>query len=88
MIRKHMVFSGSVQGVGFRYRSCYLARSLGVTGWVRNLSDGRVEMEAQGDERAVEELVKGLDGQSFICIDSIESRNIPVVDEYYFEIIG
>ena len=41
MVRKHIYFSGDVQGVGFRYRSCYIAQSLGLTGWVENLWDGR-----------------------------------------------
>ena len=39
-VRKHIYFSGRVQGVGFRYRSYYIAQSLGVTGWVTNLWDG------------------------------------------------
>ncbi|MFQ8842418.1 MAG: acylphosphatase [Clostridium fessum] len=43
MVRKHIFFSGNVQGVGFRYRSFYIAQSLGLTGWVENLWDGRVE---------------------------------------------
>ena len=47
-IRKHFYFSGRVQGVGFRYRSYYIAQSMGLTGWVRNLWDDRVEMEVQG----------------------------------------
>ena len=47
-IRKHFYFSGRVQGVGFRYRSYYIAQSMGLTGWVRNLWDDRVEMELQG----------------------------------------
>ena len=41
MVRKHIFFSGDVQGVGFRYRSFYIAQSLGLTGWVENLWDGR-----------------------------------------------
>ena len=47
-IRKHILVSGRVQGVGFRYRTYYLAQNLGLTGWVQNLEDGRVEMELQG----------------------------------------
>ena len=43
-VRKHFYFSGWVQGVGFRFKATYLARKYGLTGWVRNLSDGRVEM--------------------------------------------
>ena len=45
MVRKHIFFSGDVQGVGFRYRSFYIAQSLGLAGWVENLWDGRVEMD-------------------------------------------
>ena len=50
-IRKHFYFSGRVQGVGFRYRSYYIAQSMGLTGWVRNLWDDRVEMEVQGNRQ-------------------------------------
>ena len=42
IIRKHYYFEGRVQGVGFRYKAMYLARSMQLTGWVRNLYDGRV----------------------------------------------
>lgn len=46
--RYHLVFSGRVQAVGFRYRAVHAAGSLGLTGWVKNCWDGTVEMEAQG----------------------------------------
>ena len=49
-IRRHIYFSGRVQEVGFRFTACLLARRLGLTGWVKNLWDGRVEMEVQGTE--------------------------------------
>ena len=62
-VRRHIYFSGEVQGVGFRYSASRLARPLGLTGWVRNLWDGRVELEVQGDEAAVAELLRGLDRQ-------------------------
>ena len=47
-VRKHFYFSGDVQMVGFRYQAKYAADDLGLTGWVCNLCDGRVEMEVQG----------------------------------------
>ena len=49
IVRKHIYFSGQVQGVGFRYRAKNAARANDLTGWVDNLWDGRVEMEVQGE---------------------------------------
>ena len=49
-VRKHMIFHGRVQGVGFRYTAKYLARSMNLTGWVKNEYDGTVVMEVQGRE--------------------------------------
>ena len=66
LIRKHYWFSGKVQGVGFRYRACYIASSLGVTGWVRNNWDDRVEMEAQGSRELLAQMVEMLGRQRFI----------------------
>ena len=43
-------YSGSVQGVGFRATTCHIARRFAITGWVRNLPDGRVELLAEGTE--------------------------------------
>ena len=47
MIRRHIVFTRSVQGVGFRYRARHAAELYGCTGWVRNEYDGSVVMEIQ-----------------------------------------
>jgi acylphosphatase len=55
--RVHLLVSGIVQGVSFRYYTVEEARRLGVAGWVRNLADGRVEAEAEGERRALEALV-------------------------------
>jgi acylphosphatase len=46
---KQVVFSGDVQGVGFRFTTNRLAKRYGLTGWVRNLEDGKVELVMQGE---------------------------------------
>ena len=52
--RLHVYFSGHVQGVGFRYAVKALSLEFDVTGWVKNLEDGRVEMLAEGDQDELE----------------------------------
>ena len=77
-IRKHMIFSGEVQGVGFRYTAYMAARELGLTGWVANLSDGRVEMEVQGNDSAIDRLLGRLYSAKWIRITDIEMKILPV----------
>ena len=48
--RLHIHYSGIVQGVGFRFTAERVAVNLGLRGWVRNLSDGRVEVVCEGEE--------------------------------------
>lgn len=57
----HVFYSGIVQGVGFRYRSQAIANSLNISGWVRNLPDGRVEMIAQADKNKLDEFLLAVD---------------------------
>ena len=52
----HITVAGRVQGVGFRWVCRREARALGVTGWVRNRSDGAVEMHAEGAAEALDAL--------------------------------
>ena len=56
--RAHVFVSGIVQGVLFRQKTLEFARSINVDGWVRNLTDGRVEAVFEGEEEAVAELVE------------------------------
>jgi len=51
--RLHIYYSGSVQGVGFRFVAQSAARQLGVIGWVKNLKDGRVEVVCEGEGTAL-----------------------------------
>lgn len=87
-IRRHILFFGRVQGVGFRYYSVHKASSLGLTGWVRNLYDGSVEMEVQGTERTIDNLLQFLESQRHIVIDRMETREIPLQEDRGFHEVG
>ncbi len=88
-VRKHIYFSGMVQGVGFRYRAYYLAENLGLTGWVRNLWDDRVEMEAQGEEQDIYKLIDELQKGRFIHITKLETEEKPIDgSERSFRVVG
>ena len=53
-------FSGTVQGVGFRFTVQRIARRFDVTGFVRNLPDGRVELQAEGKETVLKDFMKAV----------------------------
>jgi acylphosphatase len=55
--RVHILISGRVQGVGFRYATHERATTLGLNGWVRNLPDGRVEAELEGPRPVIEQML-------------------------------
>lgn len=56
-VRAHVFVSGFVQGIFFRYETRKMAYRRNVTGWVRNLSDGRVEAVFEGEKRDVDEMI-------------------------------
>ncbi len=57
MIRRRLLISGRVQGIGYRYSCRRVAESAGVSGWCRNLADGRVEAALEGKADAVERVI-------------------------------
>ena len=81
MIRKHITFTGNVQGVGFRWRAQHAANLYGCTGWVRNEWDGSVTIEIQGSEEQIDMVLKAINNGRYIEIDNMESRTIPVNEE-------
>ncbi|MEX2579082.1 MAG: acylphosphatase [Verrucomicrobiales bacterium] len=60
MTARQYFFSGRVQGVGFRYSTKQLAKGFDVVGWVRNLDDGRVELQIMGEEEELDDFVAEL----------------------------
>lgn len=87
MIRKHIVFSGRVQGVGFRWRAGQAARLYDCTGWCRNEWDGSVTMEIQGKEEDVDKVLESLENGRFIWIHHMDVTEVPTeTGEYGFDI--
>lgn len=56
--RAHILVKGLVQGVFYRYNTMTVAKNLGLTGWVRNLRDGSVEIVCEGEKEKIDSLIK------------------------------
>lgn len=75
---KHIYYSGNVQGVGFRFSTMRVAGGYQVTGFVRNMMDGRVEVLAEGDADEVDRFIEGIaDAMSGYI------RDTRIIDEPY-----
>jgi len=80
-IRKHFVFTGDVQGVGFRYRAQYAAQMADLTGWVINRWDGSVEMEVQGPEEEIERMIERIAAGTYVYITDRKEWRQPIDEE-------
>jgi acylphosphatase len=85
--RRQVTYSGTVQGVGFRYTTCRLAQGHPVVGYVRNLADGRVEMVVEGTPEALDRWMLALAEQmggliSSYDISSYDCDRQPALGEF------
>ena len=85
-MRKYFRLSGWVQGVGFRYRAYHAANRYGVTGYVKNCSDGSVEMELEGTEEDIDRVFMTIEQGHFIRIENMEVKTVPEEGSRSFEI--
>jgi len=87
VVRMRLVFTGEVQGVGFRWRARQAADAYGITGWVQNDDDGSVLMEAQGTQDMIRRMIASIQQGSWVNIRHIRSKFIPLEEhEYYFRV--
>ena len=85
--RWRFLIEGSVQGVGFRQSCRQRAIDLGLCGWVRNLKDGSVEVQAEGGERALNELRLWCErGPSTASVSRVLFSKMPVTGHDWFDI--
>jgi acylphosphatase len=87
--RVHVLISGKVQGVFFRYHTYELAKKLGITGWVRNTSDGKVEAVFEGDGDKIEKILEFCRrGPSLARVEKVEVKEEKFKGEFKdFEIV-
>ncbi|TCI28571.1 acylphosphatase [Exiguobacterium sp. SL-10] len=84
---QHLIVSGRVQGVGFRYFAQSTALEYGVTGWVRNLNDGTVELQIEGDAEKLTSYKRALyDGNRFVGVERIDAEDATVESYRKFDI--
>jgi acylphosphatase len=89
VIRKQVTVFGLVQGVGFRYSAQAEAIRLGLTGFVRNRRDGTVEVQLEGDEASVGQMVGWLRaGPRGARVERVEVADVDVAGDTEFRIIG
>ena len=81
MVRKYIVFYGSVQGVGFRYRARQAVGLVGCTGWVRNEWDGSVSMEIQGTESAIDQVILAIERGHYVQIDNMDVKELELIED-------
>ncbi len=82
MKRYLVIFTGLVQGVGFRWSLQQVAKKYGITGWVRNCYNGNVEAEMQGSEADIKKAISQInDVNRWISIDDYYMKEIDVVEK-------
>ena len=84
IVRKRLIFSGLVQGVGFRWRARRAAEAVGATGWVRNDWSGTVTMELQGTEKQIESVLAAIERGSYIRIESVDALPVEKNESGFF----
>lgn len=82
--RYEIIFSGMVQGVGFRYEAWLIAENLGLTGFARNLPNGDVLMEVQGPKNKILHLIHCMESIRRIYIENKVIEELPLKEEMEF----
>lgn len=82
MIRYYILVEGRVQGVGFRYLCQFNAANYDLTGWIRNMDNGMVEMQIQGEEININKFINTIKaGNRFIKVDELYQKKLDIINE-------
>ena len=81
-VRCEVHYTGRVQGVGFRFNAQWIARGFAVTGFVRNLSDGRVQLVAEGEAAEVDRFLAKIADSMGGNISHADTRRLNATGEF------
>ena len=88
IVRYYIIFSGRVQGVGFRWHVSTMASEMKLTGTVKNRDDGKVESYIQGPKAKILELIGKLRSLGpYVRVDDYQIKEVPIKEETGFNII-
>ena len=88
IVRYYILFTGRVQGVGFRWHVSTLASEMQLTGTVKNRDDGKVEAYLQGPKNKILDLVQRLKGLGpYVRVDDYHIKEVPVIEESKFKVL-
>ena len=82
LIAKFIVFSGNVQGIGFRYTAHRIAVRCNLTGYVRNTPDGKVELHAQGHPDDIDDCIADIKETFAGYIRNVDTKDVPFYSDY------
>jgi acylphosphatase len=89
MIRQRVIVHGRVQAVGFRFSARVEAQRLGVSGWIKNRSDGAVEAEIEGEQAAVDAMLSWLDeGPPGADVSSMSTADLAPTGQRGFRVVS
>lgn len=84
MVRLHITVSGNVQGVGYRYFAQMKASQFGITGWVKNHSNGTVEIVAVGEKDDLDQFINSLrQGNPFSKVTDIHTEELMDTEPFH-----
>lgn len=87
MINKKILITGRVQGVGFRFSTQVAAKNYGINGYVKNLADGTVFIEAEGEDENINQFITWCwKGPAYSIVSNLKVENGDIKNYKYFDI--
>jgi len=80
--QRTVYYSGQVQGVGFRFTTCRIARGFDVVGFVKNLPDGRVQVVAEGEPEELDRFIGAIKAEMHMLVQGVQANDAPATGRF------